>query len=67
MKLSEQAIAEFRELHRKHYSYDLTDDEAEREAAALITLVAALQPRAHLFQGVVENTATQATHDISVE
>jgi hypothetical protein len=47
MKLSDEAIAEFQALYRKHYGTDLTAAEAEREASALIRLVAATQPREH--------------------
>ena len=59
MRLSHEAIAEFRALHRKHYSTDLTDDEAEREALALIRFVATIQPLKHTIHAVVRGTAVE--------
>ena len=67
MKLSNNGIAEFRRLYRKYYGTDLSEEEAEREALALIGFVATIQPPAHSIHHVVEKTTDRTTHCATVE
>jgi hypothetical protein len=60
MKLSDEAIAEFRALYRKHYGDDLTDEVAEQEALALIRLVAITQPIDHSIHEAITAADTDA-------
>lgn len=67
MRLSNNGIAEFRNLHRKYYGTDLSDEEAEREALSLISFVATIQPPTHAIHYVVKKTTDEPTDDTTVE
>lgn len=67
MKLSDEAIAEFKALHRKHYGTDLTDEEAECDALDLIKFVATIQPLTHTIHTVVKSTTDETTDSTAVE